>query len=113
MMTTYTTGAAVDESWRKYLRYDQAGKPTKDVGNVYLILKNASGFAGCFGLSQGVPTWLQQPTYDVGIGVPSGRLEEHHLVYIRQVLAFYYGLSVSGKLVSEALTALLHEVRKP
>ena len=107
------TAADDDESWRKALRYKQDGSLTKDVGNAALILKNAKGWKGTlmFDSMAFRTIWFLEPEYYVGLEPPraGSTLEDHHIVYVQQVLAKYFGLSIGKDIAWSAVEAAAHE----
>lgn len=102
-----------NDAWKKNLRYDKNGQLTKDVGNVTLILKNEAGFRDCLRYDEMSYRcmWYREPSYSIGIEPPQAgeMLEDHHAVYVQQVLAKNFGLSVSDAMTWKALEAAAHE----
>lgn len=108
------------EDWVKSLRRNQEGGITKDAGNASLLLANLPEWRGCLeydGFADRV-RWARPCPEMPGFAPPrpGSDLADHHVLYARQWLAKFRGISFSKTDIQDALESAaklnhIHPVR--
>ncbi len=114
--TAHDAQIVPNDAWRESLRHNQAGQTTKDVGNVALFLTHAPGFHKtlCYDKMSHNIYWERVPDYKLHLSPPlaTETLADHDAVYVQQVLAKYFMLSVGKDIVWSAMEKAAHENAK-
>jgi len=102
--------ARASGKWQQLLRLQQGGAPTKDIGNLVLLLINDPEWSGCLAFDEFSERvrWTKSPPALPGLPLPSGEARRHHALYVHHYFARLRGVSFAKNDVWEAMSAAAH-----